>query len=164
VAPSVQSNLHSILVRRAAYQDDIIRWDDLVKDTTAIDPQLDPHESLHRLGAEYIEFAEGHPNLYRLLFETPIGSTPLGETDQPVLYYTYYAARNALERMAAAKTHRIDPRYGAMMGWIMLHGFSSLLMSGALQLAEGMDRGELKQLFLRFYTSGGMMDHPNGGD
>jgi AcrR family transcriptional regulator len=128
----------------------------------AIDPQLDPHESLHRLGAEYIEFAEEHPNLYRLLFETPVGSTPLGETDQPVLYYTYYTARNALERMSAAKNHPIDPRYGAMIGWIKLHGFCSLLMSGALQLAEGMKREELKALVLRYYTGGEMMEHPEG--
>jgi AcrR family transcriptional regulator len=129
----------------------------------AIDPKLDAHESLHRLGVQYVEFAEEHPNLYRLLFETPIGSTPLGERDQPVLYYTYYAARNALERMAVSKTHHLDPRYGAMMGWIMLHGFSSLLMSGTLQLAEGMDREELKRLFLSFYTSGGMTDQHEGG-
>jgi AcrR family transcriptional regulator len=128
----------------------------------AIDPQLDPHESLHRLGAEYVEFAEEHPNLYRLLFETPVGDTPLGETDQPVLYYTYYAARNALERMAATKRHSIDPRYGAMIGWIKLHGFCSLLMSGTLQLAEGMDREELKALFLRYYTGGGVMEQPDG--
>ena len=127
-----------------------------------IDAQLDPHQSLHRLGAEYVEFAEEHPNLYRLLFETPIGSTPLGETDQPVLYYTYYTARRALERMAATMTPAMDPRYGAMMGWIMLHGFCSLLMSGTLQLAEGMDREQLKALFLRNYTGGGMMDHTEG--
>ena len=130
----------------------------------AIDPQLDPHDSLHQLGAEYVEFAEEHPNLYRLLFETPVGSTPLGETDQPVLYYTYYAARNALERMAASNTHLVDPRYGAMMGWIMLHGFCSLLMSETLQLAEGMDREELKALFLRYYTGGGMAGHPEKGE
>ena len=129
----------------------------------SIDPQLDPHESLHRLGAEYVEFAEEHPNLYRLLFEFPIGSTPLGDTDQPVLYYTYYAARNALERMRASRSHLMDPRYGAMMGWIMLHGFCSLLMSGTLQLAEGMDRKQLKELFLRYYTGGGMTDHAAGG-
>jgi AcrR family transcriptional regulator len=129
----------------------------------AIDPQLDPHETLHRLGARYIEFAQEHPNLYRLLFETPIGKTPLGEAEQPVLYYTYYVARNALERMAASKTYPLDPRYGAMMGWIMLHGFCSLLISGSLQLAEGMDRQELKELFLRFYTGGGMTEHHGKG-
>jgi hypothetical protein len=43
-----------------------------------------------------------------------------------------------------------------MMGWTMLHGFSSLLLSGSLQLAEGMDREELKELFLSFYSGGGM--------
>jgi len=125
----------------------------------AIDPELDPMEILHQLGERYIDFAQEQPNLYRLLFETPIGSTPPGETDQPVLYYTYYVARDALQRMAASKMYPLDPRYGAMMGWIMLHGFSSLLMSGTLQLAEGMKRDDLRDLFLRFYTGGGMMNH-----
>ena len=120
-----------------------------------IDPNLDPMETIHQLGEQYIDFAEEHPRLYRLLFETPIGSTPLGEKDQPVLYHTYYVARNALERLAAGKMYSHDPRYGAMMGWTMLHGFCSLLMSGSLQLAEGMNREELKDLFLRFYTGGG---------
>jgi AcrR family transcriptional regulator len=127
----------------------------------AIDPQLDPHESLHQLGVRYVEFAEHHPNLYRLLFETPIGAAPVGEAEQPVLYYTYYTARNALERMAASKNYSLDPRYGAMMGWIMLHGFCSLLMSGTLQLAEGMDPDELKSLFLRFYTGGDKAGPPD---
>ncbi len=123
-----------------------------------LDPALTPMEAIHRLGEEYIAFAEEHPNLYRLLFETPIGLTPLGQAEQPVLYYTYYAARNTLDRMVETKTHRHDSRYGAMMGWIMLHGFCSLIMSGNLQLVEGMNREELKELFLRFYSSGGRLD------
>ncbi len=121
-----------------------------------IDPTLPPEERILRLGQEYIAFAEGHPNLYRLIFETPIGSSGLRETDQSFLYYTYNAARETLERLAAEGRYPIDPRYGAMMGWTMLHGFSSLLLSGSLQLAEGMDRGQLKELFLRFYCGGGM--------
>jgi AcrR family transcriptional regulator len=123
-----------------------------------IDPNLDPMETIHQLGEKYIDFAEEHPRLYRLLFEAPIGSTPLGEMDQPVLYFTYYVARNALERLAAGRMYPHDPRYGAMMGWTMLHGFCSLLMSGSLQLVEGMNREELKDLFLRFYTGGGDLE------
>jgi AcrR family transcriptional regulator len=123
-----------------------------------IDPALTPMEAIHRLGKEYIDFAEEHPNLYRLLFETPIGMTPLGQAEQPVLYYTYYAARNILDRMVETKANRHDSRYGAIMGWIMLHGFCSLIMSGNLQLVEGMNREELKELFLRFYSSGGRLD------
>lgn len=121
----------------------------------AIDSTLPPMDALHRLGGEYIAFAEQHPNLYRLIFETPIGETTLGTRDQPILYYTYHRARKLLEQLAAGGAYPLDPRYGAMMGWTVLHGFSSLLLSGSLQLAEGMDREQLKELFLRFYTTGG---------
>jgi len=123
-----------------------------------IDPALTPIEAIRRLGEEYIVFAEEYPNLYRLLFETPIGNTPMGQAEQPVLYYTYFTARNTLDRMVKTKMHRRDTRYGAMMGWIMLHGFCSLIMSGNLQLVEGMNREELKELFLNFYSSGGRLD------
>ena len=123
-----------------------------------INPVLTPMDAIHRLGEEFIAFAEEYPNLYRLLYETPIGKTPLGQTEQPVLYYTYYTARNALERIAETETHQHDPQYSAMMGWIMLHGFCSLIMSGNLQLVEGMNREDLKELFLRFYSSGGRLD------
>ncbi|MBN1837928.1 MAG: TetR/AcrR family transcriptional regulator [Spirochaetales bacterium] len=126
----------------------------------AIDPTLAPMEALHRLGREYVTFAEQHPNLYRLVFETPIGETPLGTSDQPVLYYTYYRARSLLESLSAEGRYHVDPRYGAMMGWTMLHGFSSLLLSGSLQLAEGMDQEQLRELFLRFYSTGGVEGVP----
>jgi AcrR family transcriptional regulator len=118
----------------------------------AIDPALPPHEVLHSLGKEYLAFAEEQPNLYRLLFESPVGE--LAEGDRPVLYFTYDVARSALERMAASGKAYAEPRYMAMMGWIMLHGFASLLMTGTLQLAEGMDRETLRAVFLRFYEGG----------
>ena len=122
----------------------------------SIDPALPPHERIQRLGQEYIGFAEEHPNLYRLLFETPLAGAGLRKAQQSLLYFTYHVARQALEQLAADGGHPVDPRYGAMMGWTMLHGFSSLLLSGSLQLAEGMDKEELKRLFLDFYGSGGM--------
>jgi AcrR family transcriptional regulator len=125
----------------------------------AIDPAPDPMDVLHRLGREYLAFAEEQPNLYRLLFEFPVGGQPLGEGERPVLYFTYDVARSALERLAAAGHPIVEPRYQAMMGWIMLHGFASLMMSGALQPAEGMDREQLKELFLQFYSGGGNRRH-----
>jgi len=125
----------------------------------AIDLEGDPMEALHRLGEEYLAFAEENPNLYTLLFETQVGERPYSESEQPVLYFTYYTARNLLRRVAEGGAlpddHPQDPRYGAMMGWIMLHGFCSLLRTGSLELAEGMDRDQLRTLFLRFYGRGG---------
>ena len=121
-----------------------------------IDAGLPAHERIHRLGQEYIGFAEEHPNLYRLLFESPIGSASLHEDEQSLLYFTYHVARKALQQLAAAGMYPVDPSYGAMMGWTMLHGFSSLLLSGSLQLAEGMEKEELKELFLGYYSGRGM--------
>jgi len=123
-----------------------------------IDSALPPQERIHRLGQEYIGFAEEHPNLYRLLFETPLGAGGPTKTEQSLLYFTYQVAREALEKLHVEGLYPVDPRYGAMMGWPMLHGFSSLLLSGSLQLAEGMDKEQLKELFLRFYSLGGTMN------
>jgi AcrR family transcriptional regulator len=118
-----------------------------------IDPALPARERIQRLGREYIGFAEEHPQLYRLLFETPLRGA-LRRQQQSLLYFTYRAARQALEQLRAEGSYPIDPRYGAMMGWTMLHGFSSLLLSGSLQLAEGLEKEELKRLFLSFYGGG----------
>jgi AcrR family transcriptional regulator len=119
-----------------------------------IDPGLSPHAYIEALGREYLAFAEGSPNLYKLLFETPVWGPEGKPGAHPVLYFTYKAARDALRRMADAGSYPHDPRYGAMMGWIMLHGFSSLMMSGVLPPAEGMDRDQLREVFLKHYGGG----------
>lgn len=47
-----------------------------------------------------------------------------------------------------------DPRWTAMMGWVLLHGFASLYISGVLESVEGMDSVKLKSMFLDFYSQG----------
>jgi len=39
-----------------------------------------------------------------------------------------------------------------MENWILLHGFVSLLTSGALETVVGFDREELKKTFLDIYA------------
>lgn len=118
----------------------------------AIDPGLPPHQFLAELGRQYLAFARENENLYRLLFEASLDEGGAG--DHSVLYFTYLAARGALEKMASQGINMPDPRHGAMMGWMMLHGFCSLLMSGALPPAEGMTRESLEELFMRYYSNG----------
>jgi len=140
----------------------------------AIDPALAPHEFLAELGRRYLAFARENANLYRLLFEAVFddnganGAASEGsarkpgeaegptwkQEDHPVLYFTYLAARGALEKMASQGHKMPDPRHGAMMGWMMLHGFCSLMMSGVLPPAEGMTRQSLEELFMRYYSGG----------
>jgi AcrR family transcriptional regulator len=119
----------------------------------AIDPRLSPHEFIGELGLQYLAYARENPNLYRLLFEASFDEHAEAE-DHPVLYFTYLAARSALEKMARQGAGMPDPRHGAMMGWMMLHGFCSLMMSGMLPLAEGMTRESLQELFMSNYASG----------
>jgi AcrR family transcriptional regulator len=121
----------------------------------AISHDLPGQDFLSALGREYLDFAEQNPNLYRLVFEAPLDESETGRADHPVLYYTYRAARDALQKMAEAGEIPVDPRYGAMMGWTMLHGFSSLMMSGVLPPAEGMSKDTLREVFMSFYADGG---------
>jgi AcrR family transcriptional regulator len=116
----------------------------------AIDSSLEPREFLRELGRRYLGFAQENPNLYRLMFEAPFDERAQAE-DHPVLYFTYLAARGALEKMAKQDPRIMDPRHHAMMGWMMLHGFCSLMMSGLLPPAEGMSRENLQELFMRYY-------------
>ena len=121
----------------------------------SISLDLSGHDFLGALGREYLSFAEKNPNLYRLVFEAPLDDREEGREEHPVLYYTYRAARDALQRKAEAEGIPIDPRYWAMMGWIMLHGFASLMMSGVLPPAEGMSTDTLREVFMSFYNHGG---------
>jgi AcrR family transcriptional regulator len=120
----------------------------------AISHELPGPEFLGALGREYIDFAEKNPNLYRLVFEAPRDERE-ESSDHPVFYYTYRAARDALQKMAEAGEIPLDPRYEAMMGWVLLHGFSSLMMSGVLPPAEGMSKDTLREVFFSFYPNGG---------
>jgi AcrR family transcriptional regulator len=128
----------------------------------AIDPRLPPQEFLGELGRQYLAYAQENPNLYRLVFEAPFDEHAKAE-DHPVLYFTYLAARGALEKMAAQGMPVPDPKHGAMMGWMMLHGFCSLMMSGMLPLAEGMTRESLQELFMAYYPGGPKGEDGQGG-
>jgi AcrR family transcriptional regulator len=142
---SKEAILRRLRIRAAEKLNDRIR---------GIDPGLPPHAFIAELGQQYLAYAQENPNLYRLLFEAPFDEGAKAE-DHPVLYFTYIAARGALEKMAKQGVPIPDARHGAMMGWMMLHGFCSLMMSGILPLAEGMTRESLQELFMRYYSNGG---------
>jgi AcrR family transcriptional regulator len=141
--------IRKLRIRSAGMLNDRIR---------TIDPSLPPPDYLAELGRQYLAFAQENPRLYQLLFEVPFDERTEAE-DRPILYFTYFAARGAIERFARDPGNKIapdmDPRYSAMMGWILLHGFSSLMMSGMLPPAEGMSRETLQEVFMRFYAHGG---------
>lgn len=114
----------------------------------------DQDKILKVIGIGYIRFAQEHPMLYRFLFETSQGEIPIEEKDVPVLYHTYQVAKRAHVIKAERGEFTGRPDNAAMIGWTMLHGFCSLMLSGLLQSAEGLDAEQLKEMFLQFYTGG----------
>jgi AcrR family transcriptional regulator len=141
---SKETILRKLRIRAAEKLNDMIR---------SIGSDLPPDEFLREIGRQYIAFADENPNLYRLLFDAPFDEKEEAE-DYGVLYFTYLAARGALEKKAQQGVHMADPRHHAIMGWMMLHGFCSLMMSGRLPLAEGMSRDSLRELFMQYYSMG----------
>ncbi|NIO29549.1 MAG: TetR family transcriptional regulator [Candidatus Latescibacteria bacterium] len=119
-----------------------------------IDPTRDPQSAIRTLGEIYIEFAEDNPHLYRHFMEELLDKTLVRGDEYETLHFSYLAARKMLEDLAAKGLYRDDPRKGAMIGWILLHGFVSLLISGTLESVEGSSKDELKAIFMDFYTPG----------
>jgi AcrR family transcriptional regulator len=110
--------------------------------------------SLLTLGEVYIRFAEENPHLYKLLVEVKLDPSVTTDTDYDTLCFSYYAARQMLETMAKLGKRKFDPAKLAMIGWVLLHGFSSLLVAGTLETVTKFDRDQLKTAFLEFYCIG----------
>jgi len=107
----------------------------------------DPVQALRELARAYIAFAEENPRLYRVLTERLPRRSLLTDEEHRTLHFSFVAGERALEALRNGGTREIDPRSKAMENWILLHGFVSLLTSGALETVVGFDREELKSTF-----------------
>jgi AcrR family transcriptional regulator len=123
-------------------------------DIRGVDRSNGPAAALLALGEAYITFAEEHPHLYKLLVEVKLGPAVTTDADYETLCFSYYAARQMLEIMVKSGKHKFDPARLAMVGWVLLHGFSSLLVAGTLETVTRFDRDQLKSAFLEFYSIG----------
>jgi len=120
----------------------------------SVDRSLPAGEYLVRMGREYVEFAQSNPRLYALLVEDVSGEVEPDKDELRILYKPYLMAKDVLvaaQNVSPGSRGPADPTGEALMGWIMLHGFSSLIISGRLQLAEGMSEERLKELFFSYY-------------
>jgi AcrR family transcriptional regulator len=116
-----------------------------------VDQSRGPAPALLELGEAYIKFAEDNPNLYKLLVEVRLDPSLATDADYETLCFSYYAARRLLESMVKHGKRKFDPVNLAMVGWVLLHGFSSLLVAGTLESVTKLDRDQLKAAFLEFY-------------
>jgi AcrR family transcriptional regulator len=118
-----------------------------------IDPSWEPKRAIRALGEAYISFAEENPQLYKLYMEQVLDRTLMSEEDYKTMTYSYLASQTGLERMAARGLYKKDPRAGALTGWILLHGFASLLIAGTLERVVTGSREDVKNAFLDIYVN-----------
>jgi AcrR family transcriptional regulator len=118
---------------------------------SAIDT-TDARAAIIALGRAYIDFAIENPGLYKLFMEVSIDSSLMDEDHRHVLHHAYYAAQRGFAQMAEQGHYDNDPLKGAMMGWIQLHGFASLLVTGTLERVLGLDPDQLRDIFLEMTT------------
>jgi len=123
----------------------------------------DPGKALMELAGAYIAFAEENPRLYRLFTERPVDRSLVSDEEYRTLHFSFFAAERALEALNKSGPSAFDPQEKAMTGWILLHGFVSLLTSGTLEGVVGLGREDLKKTFLKNYKnySGGVRPHEN---
>jgi AcrR family transcriptional regulator len=94
----------------------------------ALDPADDPVTQLRRGCAAYLDFAERHPNRYRLLFERRdlIGRGPERPVD-PVRKGSFGYLADAVRRCVdAGRSTSTDASGDACAIWVALHGYATL--------------------------------------
>lgn len=121
-------------------------------------------DDLRNMGLAYMDFAEQHPLMYRLMFNTPL--PPLSEHPE-MLAKSQHAFALLHDRLASMdlsdpENQIEDPaRYDAVFIWAALHGLASLMQSdaiGTIGLSEE-DRGTAKR---RLFERLSMSIHPDG--
>ncbi|MFH1681271.1 MAG: TetR/AcrR family transcriptional regulator [Candidatus Eisenbacteria bacterium] len=127
-----------------------------------IDGSHGARAAIRALGVAYIAFAEEHPHLYGLLVETRIGAELASGEETETLRLPYDAARRLLENLVDRGLCVCDPDGRAAIGWILLHGFCSLLAAGNLEAVSRLDRETLKETFLEYFGTGPFIDGEPG--
>ena len=95
------------------------------------------HAQSWRGGAKaYLDFAVGHPNLYRLMFDVPMND------DLDLLHGGFKPLRDRVRQRLAQRGLQgaeLDRETRASAGryWIALHGLATLAISGRLSVLEG---------------------------
>lgn len=112
----------------------------------------DTRSALIEMAGAYISFAEENPRLFQLLVAPLADSSALSRDEHRTLHFPYFAAERVVGAAPERSTGDVSVRDEAMNRWIMLHGFASLLASGALEKVLDLRREELKAMFLEIYA------------
>lgn len=125
---------------------------DCMKARQGIAPQT-PYEQLMASGLGYLEFAQAHPALFRLIFGLPKGPAPNPEV--------MVAAEAAFMHLAGnvAALHEAQPlahpgAYEEVLAcWTRAHGFAELMLAGHIEMAAPDDPSARDALFRKVFEA-----------
>lgn len=109
----------------------------------------DPWEQLMASGLGYVDFAQAHPALFRLIF-----GAPLPQTHTAAMHAAGEAAlghlAGDLARLRGVPPLSYPEAWDEVLAiWSLAHGFAELLISGRLKAAEGLTATDRAALFRR---------------
>jgi AcrR family transcriptional regulator len=99
------------------------------------------HEDDWMPGARaYVRFAIEHPNLYHLMFATPVD--PEDEQFEQIMHGGFAGLHEAVRQRLTAKgltgkTLEVQTKQAAGRYWIALHGLATLAIAGRMQILHG---------------------------
>lgn len=88
----------------------------------------------------YVRFAIDHPNLYHLMFATPVD--PDDEQFEQIMHGGFAGLHEAVRQRLAAKgltgkALEVQTKQAAGRYWIALHGLATLAIAGRMQILHG---------------------------
>ena len=102
-----------------------------------------PQEQLIASGLGYLEFAQAHPALFRLIFGLPKGPEPDADVAAAAEAAFLHLARNVAALHGAEPLAHPGAREEVLACWTRVHGFAELMLAGHIALSGEEDRAAL---------------------
>jgi AcrR family transcriptional regulator len=112
----------------------------------------DPRERVRALGEAYVQFAISRPHHFRLMLHNPLGGEVPAESNN-----AFAILRTTLEdgRKRGVMRDDLSARELALAAWSLVHGLSSLVVTGQLPSSDASVRRYTKLLDLVFFEGAG---------
>lgn len=120
----------------------------------AIEPVVDPRERVKALGAAYIQFAQRHPNRFRLMFEHQL---PEAMRPRPATESRLRRMFNLVEENLQPLLRGVSPaslRIAATAVWSGVHGVCTLAVTGKLKWSGIEDPRQLSDSVVELALAG----------
>ncbi|HRD45699.1 MAG TPA: TetR/AcrR family transcriptional regulator [Caulobacter sp.] len=121
----------------------------------------DPRQVMTEIGVAYVQFAQRHPALYRVMYDASRDKTSLPEGMKSDQDSAYCMVQDAFREAAGPEVPEIDVELATIAAWCAAHGLAEMNAFHQFDPLKAVLGGE--EQFLRAVLSHmGMFPHPHG--